>query len=119
MKILILEDNEDRNNSFIKWFNGHELIMTDNAMKAIDHLASIKFDVIFLDHDLDNRVFIDSNEPNTGYTVAKTISSTINKSTQVIVHSMNPIGARNMLDVLGESNQAFHRPFGVWMEKIL
>jgi CheY-like chemotaxis protein len=115
MKIFVLEDNEERNVSFRKWLAGHDVTYVEDAWTAHPILKNKKFDLIFLDHDLGNRSNVNSDDPNTGYAVAKEIKNGVNKDTQVIVHSMNPNGAINILRVLKSSNNAFHRPFGDWI----
>ena len=118
MKLFILEDSQSRITLFNSWYVDHELTMTDDAMEAIEILKRDKFDVIFLDHDLDQRTFVDSSEPNTGYTVAKEIPNTVNVNTQVILHSMNPDGVNNMAAVL-KANNPQKIPFGSKLAKIL
>jgi CheY-like chemotaxis protein len=105
MKILVLEDNEER----IKWFKRKlepfcDLTMFSNAELAIEKIKEEKFDVIFLDHDLGGKVYVDSNEPNTGYQVAKIIPNTINKDSYIIIHSLNPVGIQNMMNELNGMN---------------
>ena len=76
MKIFILEDNLER----IKWFKDkfidHTLFISSNVDEAIKLYDSNKpFDTIFLDHDLDDLVFVNSNKKNTGYQFAKFLST--------------------------------------------
>ena len=99
MRILILEDNAERILEFYYMFNEHSLVVVNMADEAIRALE-LKFDIIFLDHDLDGRTFVDSNEKNTGYQVAKVIPNTINNTTPIVVHSWNGEGALNMKSAL-------------------
>jgi hypothetical protein len=71
--------------------------MTDNVKVAIDELHKTKYDMIFLDHDLDQRIYVDSKEENTGFQVAKELKHTLNATTLCVIHSLNPIGASMML----------------------
>lgn len=100
MKILILEDSADRIKTFQKNLIGHDVYFFDNVRNAIDAVNLMgPFDVYFLDHDLDDRIFVDSNEPNTGYQFAKFLAQ--KKVTgQIIIHTLNPAGQKNMKDVL-------------------
>jgi len=118
MNIFILEDDPSRMKLFNEWFKDHEIDHSDWAGDAINSLRSIKYDVIFLDHDLGGQAFVDSNDPNTGYQVAKTIPDGINANTPVIVHSMNPAGGKNILDVL-TTPQKIHSPFGTQLRNII
>ena len=105
MKVFVLEDFDERAAVFVRHFVKHELVFCNNAKMAARILDSIKFDLIFLDHDLEDEAFVDSNHPNTGHAVAKAIIGTRNRSTPVIVHSLNSSGAARMLEVLGRSAQ--------------
>jgi hypothetical protein len=63
---------------------------------------------LFLDHDLGGKDFVDSNEEETGYQVAKFILEKGIKYEVCIIHSMNYAGAENMFRVLPKSR---HIPF--------
>ncbi len=106
MKILILEDSTLRIEIFKKQLGKkHDLYIYDyveDAKKAIDH--SGPFDRIYLDHDLDQRVFVDSDEDNTGYQLAKYIADK-NIDAEIILHTLNPHGAHRMLKVLPNAQQ--------------
>jgi CheY-like chemotaxis protein len=118
MKIFVLEDSAERIESFKKWLAGNDVTYVEDAATAHPLLKNVKYDLIFLDHDLGNRSMVSSDDPNTGYAVAKEIIHGVNHSTQVVVHSMNPIGAANIMGVL-PNNHAFHRPFGEWIASAL
>lgn len=105
IKILIVEDDPAR----IKWFKKKlepfsELEMFTDAAPAIEKLKNEKYDVIFLDHDLDFKVYVPSECENTGFQVAKIIPQTINKDSKIIIHSYNFDGVKNMLEVLDGLN---------------
>ena len=68
---------------------GHAIYYSDGT-DASDRLME-KWDVIFLDHDL-------GLEDSDGYTLAKSIAD--NPPHQVIVHSMNVVGAKNIVALL-------------------
>ena len=72
MKILILEDSKERIKIFKKNLTKyHDLYFFDNVQDARDALELMgPWDMLFLDHDLDNRVYVESEEPNTGYQLA-------------------------------------------------
>jgi len=110
MNILVVEDDPNR----IAWFKNKISVGLDICTTAKDAVARVnskKYDFIFLDHDLGGRVFVPSEDEETGYTVAKAIAESSNKNTDVIVHSMNPVGAENICRVLP---QALRRPFGTF-----
>ena len=102
MKILILDDDENRHTLFDLNYRGHELIHVRTAAEAIGFLKSETFDVACLDHDLGGMQMVDSwgTEP-TGYDVAKWIAMHPERKPKLIyIHSYNPDGARNMHNIL-------------------
>lgn len=110
MKILILEDNQERIKLFKEWFKEHDLTICETAKECLSKLH-IRYDWIFLDHDLGGEIFVDSDEENTGYQVAKKIPDTINKDTDIIIHSLNYVGAMRMKNKL---KNVKYVPFGTW-----
>lgn len=118
MKIFILEDDMERMVYFREWFEDFEIDHAEDAEPAIRMLGSTKYDAIFLDHDLGGKVYVDSGDPNTGFQVAKSIPKGPNADTPTIVHSMNPVGAKNMLSVLTTSQKG-HIPFSTAIKDVL
>ena len=118
MKLFILEDNPNRIALFKTWFRGHDVDQVDTADTAIKLLKEKKYDLILLDHDLGGDEMVDSREYNTGYTVAKAIPTTINKNTQAVVHSHNPVGSVKMVTELVD-NDVVYKPFGSFSQDIL
>jgi len=106
MRILILEDSTDRVEQFKRNIGQrHMLSITSSSRQAIDLLKNNKWDLLCLDHDLGGRVFVPSGE-DTGYEVATFLE--INPEfmpTNIIVHSLNPVGAKNILSVLKGARQ--------------
>lgn len=102
-KILILEDSQERIHQFQKRLPKDDLYFFDSVDEAKEAYNLLgPFDVIFLDHDLDGSVFVDSDEKNTGYQFAKFL---VEKETeaQIIVHSMNSVGAQNIKNALPQA----------------
>lgn len=96
MKILILEDSEERIKAFKKNFIGVEIVFTDKPDVAIEELKKGGFAALFLDHDLGGTTFAESDE-NSGYAVAKWLEENPQFQPEVIIlHSLNPIGVQNM-----------------------
>jgi DNA-binding response OmpR family regulator len=93
MKILILEDDGNRVNTFIEKFYIHDLTITENSYDAIDLLDKIVYDFIFLDCDLgdmngsgsDVSAFLQSHPDN------------LNNQANIIIHSWNAPATKNML----------------------
>ncbi len=109
MNILVLEDEPSRIEWFRKFTEGHRADFVDDAKTAIIAIHRLKYDVILLDHDLDGRVYVPSDEPNTGFQVAKAIPGTINRDTVIVIHSHNDTGTKKMASVL--KNGFHHLPF--------
>lgn len=106
MKVLFLDDDEFRHTMVqldIKRL-GAKLVAVRTATDALKRVEREKFDLILLDHDLDGQTYVPSG-PGTGWEVAAAIPESQNADTPVVVHSLNELGARAMLDVLGPSAQ--------------
>lgn len=101
MKILILEDNLDRIEKFKQLFINQKLYIFDNAIEAFQSCFNTEYNVLFLDHDLGGKIWVDSNEENTGYEFVKLlVESGLQHKALIYIHSMNPVGSNNMLNYL-------------------
>ncbi len=100
MKILFLEDDENRIAKARREFVGDALTVVETAQEAIAALNNDNFDLASLDHDLGGTQMAESDE-NSGYAVAKHIV-TMEQQPFVIVHSFNPVGADRMMRHLVE-----------------
>ena len=113
MKILVLDDDEYRHRAFGKFLAGHYVVYTWNATGALEALKGSKFDMMFLDHDLQD--FNDGVE-STGMDVVKGIVALPDDKLpgEVIVHSWNVSEAPRMVNSLVERGiKARHEPFNV------
>jgi len=128
MRVLILEDDQNRVNTFVRELKNVDRDITASSKIAINLVKKVKYDVIFLDHDLGivpetgektNDVYLISGE-YTGYEVAQAIPQSINKDTFVVIHSYNRVGAEKMQSVLDKCDYApFGGPsFNKYIEKI-
>jgi len=108
VRILFLDDDPERHLHFQEKLDGLgcDITAVTTSSEAIAALEAATFEVVFLDHDLGGQVYVPSG-PGTGFEVAQRLVGTANKSAQVIVHSVNEQGAREMLKVLG--------PAAVWV----
>jgi len=102
MRIFILEDDQRRIDTFRETLKReHSLYFVTDVKSAIDlHESDGPFDMYFLDHDLDGRVFVDSNEYNTGYQFAKYLITKDISNATIIVHSLNIEGGGKMVDII-------------------
>ena len=111
MRILILEDNQDRQNKFNELFRNQELFIFDNAVDAHHACLLRDFQIMFLDHDLGQEGWVKSEEENTGHQFVKwLIEKKLQKSALIYIHSMNPIGANKMLNLLLDNGYD-----GIWI----
>lgn len=115
MDIFVLEDNSERITVFTSRYLKDKLTVCNNAGTAIAILAYVKFDLIYLDHDLEGRVYVPSEHPNTGYNVAAHISKGCNVDTPVVLHTHNEYAVSKVLGILSSSGCKGKRlwiPFG-------
>ena len=102
MKVLILEDSEERITWFKSKFPSADIVGT--ADEAIRLLDTAPYDVIFLDHDLapiHYEGYNPINDEDSGRKVTRwLISGTAQKSARFVVHSLNAPGAAAMVETL-------------------
>lgn len=108
MRILILDDDENRHGKFAHWFAGYDVHHVYTIAQFEEKLGTGKFDAIFLDHDLNDygktSVVPGAYGPVelTGFDAAKMVSNLPDdcRPDQVVVHSWNPAGASMMVELL-------------------
>lgn len=124
MKILILEDDMNRMKQFnerMDELNSHttfdcEMVHVETAKECIEQLESNKFDLILLDHDLGGKVFVNTNDINTGSEVARWMNKNFSKikNTAIVTHTFNPAGAQSIIALIP---QCTHIP-GIWEKNL-
>lgn len=119
MRILVLDDDEIRHEQFRDNLKEHSVVHVYTAEEAGAALGAEKFDLAYLDHDLQDF----QNNPSgygvieqTGFDVARFIARYLapqKRPDKVIVHSWNPGGAIRMVKELRENGLvAVYEPFG-------
>lgn len=116
MRILFLDDMEDRHSAFTQANIGHHIDRVWSAREAIEALAvNEQYDIASLDHDLDPGSYEGAPKEMTGYDVARAMVSDELKAKLpklTIVHSLNVPGGCMMLDVLQDAGaRAVRIPF--------
>jgi CheY-like chemotaxis protein len=112
LRVLILEDNEERRKLFKRGLIGHEVSIVETAADAIQALNDAVWEIAFFDHDLAQQAYMPSGS-GTGYEVAEWLSKNKDRMpARVYVHSYNEKGRKNMLEVLPEAVEAK----GAWLE---
>jgi CheY-like chemotaxis protein len=102
LKILILEDDSSRKNQFRKNMIGHVITVVSSTSACIEQLQET-WDMLFIDHDLDGKVFVPSG-PGTGWEVAEWLSKNPDKKpNKIIIHTLNNLGAQKMKELLPEA----------------
>jgi len=106
MKIFVLDDMQERHDAYRKKFPDAEIISLYDAIEAIAHLTKhlYEYDLLCLDHDLGNRIYVDINDENTGSTVAKFLADKEIKC-PIVIHSLNIDGAKNMQSYLPKAHR--------------
>lgn len=97
---LFLDDTQLRHVGFDVHCLNHSNVVVTHVYTAAQAIETINkeepFDCIWLDHDLES-----TDRDCTGLTVAEYIAlHAANKPKQVVVHSHNPTGAKQMVEVL-------------------
>ncbi len=100
MRILILEDDENRIAKFRENFIGCILDITKDPNEANRWLQENQYDMIFLDHDLEDSHYLEDclSKETTGLCTADFLGNNLhcNKKAVVIIHSLNPAGRERM-----------------------
>jgi CheY-like chemotaxis protein len=118
MRILLLDDDPKRVYWFLTRFNPDRVHVCGTANAAIDALKSERFDVAFLDHDLDPSHYqiyhdcmnngerpvphVGKFDNETGYAVAKFLADNPNNNPamEVFIQSQNRFQTERMMKVL-------------------
>jgi len=126
MKILFLDDSHHRLVALMESLSGMKILdevdidYAPNVEVACDKLSNNSYEVIFLDHDLEDSHYCDPNsKEKTGQEVAKYIAANNVKSNYIIIHSWNPIGAKHMVDILSDYSTAYIPFNGITLAKII
>jgi len=110
MRIIFLDDMKSRRDAFQKNAIGHTVDFAITAQEAIDLLKANEYDMIYLDHDLEEDHY-NSNEDHheDGRFVARALKKMVQHHGKiVIVHSLNPDGRANIKSILNDV-------FDVWL----
>jgi len=105
MRGLVLDNETARLKTFTRALIGHSVTCVMTAEQAIKKLSEEKWDIIFLDHDLDpNGAVFQPSGPGTGWEVAKWLSDNPDRKPGIIVlHSLYDQGRKNMMGLLPEA----------------
>jgi len=97
---MFLDDDPGRYKQYRQFIEPDvEIDWAETVDRAIYFLATNRYDLISLDHDLGGQQMVESGY-GTGWEVAKWISEHDVGNPQIHLHTLNPIGAKNMLALL-------------------
>lgn len=124
LKYLILDDDHERHHEFTRRIastsqalEGISLSRRENAGSTIAALIQDEYEHVFLDHDLDGRVYVPTDEENTGSEVARFLANNPDiraRHGKVIVHSFNGPAAMAMVAMIPNSE---YIP-GLWTREV-
>lgn len=114
MKVLVLEDNIlQRVREFKRRFTerGWAYDCVEHASDCIRALSEKKYNLVFLDHDLNGQTYVNTEFEDTGSGVARWWKNNEhpNKETPLILHTYNNLGAVYMHSCL---------PHSIWIPRI-
>lgn len=123
MRVLVVDDDQSRHDFFRRAYNTIDDVLIqaydyDNAILEISS-TPYSFDLMFLDHDLSGAATAlapwDHFE-KTGSDIAEYIARDLDPQEcvdmKIYVHSMNPIGRVNMVNILKKAGfNVFNAPF--------
>jgi len=95
--ILVLEDDKTRQKFFRSKIPSCE--MSSNATNCIKTIQNYDdtIGVLFLDHDLGGEMYVNSGREDCGMEVVRWICKNQPPIKQIIIHSHNPIAAKEMM----------------------
>ena len=107
MRVLVLDDDDNRHNAFRHWLIGTVADHAHTAKEARAFLQGSRYDLVCLDHDLDiNATLGRDPHDETGADVAEYIRLHLPLEKQpllVLVHSVNPAGSWLIEQIIGEA----------------
>jgi hypothetical protein len=122
VKVFVLEDDGQRIALFQQAAIGHDLTLVEDVDAAIKKWEP-PYDVVCLDHDLGQEVFVNSRERNTGAGFCRWLvqHGAPHFVGAVIVHSYNRGGALEMVRTLEDAGweRVVWHPFGPTVLKVI
>jgi len=115
-RVLILEDSDERIRQFKMNFLNVEMVFVEHVEDCIEQLKTKSFWGLFLDHDLNGKVYVESGgDEETGDDVAIFLRDNPEyKPEFVAVHSLNENGKNNIMSKIDCSVI----PICIWTQKI-
>lgn len=116
--ILIVEDDDERMKKIKQFVIGYTYYWAKTAKDAINQLKSKTFQYVSLDHDLAEEHY---NNPGntrgkkgTGQDVADWLAENKTEIQGILIHSLNPVGGKNMERTLIRAGYDVQYRPGMW-----
>jgi len=126
IKVLVLEDSEERIVEFKKRFASKlhidvAVVYVDNVEDFKTQMLENKPELILLDHDLGGQVYVSSSKEDTGAEAVRFIVKNFTLKDfpfPIIIHSLNGPGSDYMFDLLMENKFHAIKAKFLWSEKV-
>lgn len=115
-RILFLDDRRERVRHFIERC-GLPVVVVRTANQAKFWLASTAWDVVFLDHDLNDECHSSSPESNSGTHLVRWMAEWRPKCERIVIHSTNHGAAQSMQEILRSTG--YERVFKAQFEDVI
>ncbi len=92
LKVLLIEDTEARQQILTSLYKSHAWILVNTGKRAMMLLNAYDFDIISIDYNLRGEL--------TGAYIAEYLKLSRNKNARIVIHSLNPKGAKSILTIL-------------------
>jgi len=108
MHVLVLDDDTSRQQALTGNNPGHSITAVGSATEAIRLLRNSHYEMVFLDHDLDDHLPQGTPSKGTGLHVVRWITNCDfeHRPSLIVVHSTNALGAGDMMRELTEAGFA-------------
>lgn len=119
MKILFLDDDKRRKRDFRSKVPFAKIVSTAGECISALMEADEPWDMVFLDHDLGDEVFVESVREDCGMEVVRWIVHNKPEIEEIIVHSHNTPAGHNMLSSLKSADyRTRYVPFGTLIKSL-
>ena len=95
LRVLLVEDTKERQQILTSLYKKHAWILVNTGERAVTLLNAYDFDIVSLDYNLGGQL--------NGADVAKVLKYSGHKNVRVIVHSLNPRGAKAISSILPDA----------------
>jgi CheY-like chemotaxis protein len=94
-RVLLIEDTAERQAILKSLYRNQAWVLVSTGRRALTLLSAFEFDIVSLDYNLGDDL--------TGADLAKALQGRMSAGTRVVVHSMNPKGAKAIQAILPDA----------------